>query len=122
MKKSSSRSDGFFEDFFEWMGSSEGAKSMEILDCVADALDGARANPFERKIIWPDGESMSIEQSVERIRRDSGFEGQAILAHVIGWLQMEYVPEGFDEEQMEQFENQIEGWVEEYENDHQHGV
>jgi hypothetical protein len=39
-----------------------------------------------------------------------------ILTHIIGWLQMEYVPEGLDEEQMEQFENQIESWVEEYEN------
>ena len=97
------------------MGSAEGVKSMEILDYVADALDGAKADPFKRKIIWSDGESMSIEQSVERIKKDSGLEGQAILAHIIGWLQMEYVPEGLDEEQMEQFENQIECWVQEYE-------
>ena len=39
-----------------------------------------------------------------------------ILSHIIGWLQMEYIPEGLDEEQMERFENQIESWVEEYEN------
>jgi len=98
-------------------GSTEGVKSMDALDCVFNALDGAKVDPFKRRIIWPDGERLSIDQSVERIRKDSGFDNQAILSHLIGWLQMEYTPEGFDEAQMERFENQIESWVEEYEND-----
>jgi len=116
MKKSSSREGGFLEDFSEWMGSSKGVESMEALDCVFNALDGARVDPSARRIIWPDGESLNIEQSIERIKKDSGFNGQVILSHLIGWLQMEYMPEGFDEEQMERFENQIESWVEQYEN------
>lgn len=114
MKKRPSQSGSFEDDFFEWMASPEGMKSMEVLDSVTDALDGASANPFERKIIWPDGESMSIKQSVERISKESGFDGDGILTHVIGWLQMEYVPEVLNEEQMEEFENQIERWVAEY--------
>jgi hypothetical protein len=117
VKKSSNRSGGFGDDFSEWVGSSEGEDSMEVLDCVFNALDGARVDSFERRIIWPDGEILSIDQSVERIKKDSGFDNQAILSHLIGWLQMEYTPEGFDEAQMERFENQIESWVEEYEND-----
>lgn len=117
MKKSSNRSSGFGDDFSEWVGSTEGVKSMDALDCVFNALDGAKVDPFARRIIWPDGESLSIDQSVERIRKNSGFDNQAILSHLIGWLQMEYTPEGFDEAQMERFENQIESWVEEYEND-----
>lgn len=115
MKKPSSQLGGFFDDFLEWVGSSAGVKSMETLDCVMDALDGAKVNPSERIIIWPDGENMSLEQSVERIMKNSGFDGQTILTHVIGWLQMGYVPEGLDEKQMEHFENQIECWTEEYE-------
>ncbi|MFH0727272.1 MAG: hypothetical protein V2B19_13150 [Pseudomonadota bacterium] len=90
---------------------------MEALDCVFNALDGARVDPFEKRIIWQDGESLSIDQSVERIRKDSGFDNQVVLSHLIGWLQMEYTPEVLDEEQMERFENQIESWMEEYEND-----
>jgi hypothetical protein len=115
MKKSSSRGGGFLEGFFEWMGSSEGAESMEASDCVFNALDGARVDSSERRIIWPDGKSLSIDQSVKRIKKDSGFDGEVILGHLIGWLQMGYTPEGLDEEQMERFENQIESWVEEYE-------
>ena len=117
MKKSSSQAGGFWDDFPEWLGSSEGVESMEAVDFVFNALDGARVDPSARKIIWPDGESLNIDQSVQRIKKDSGLNGQVILSHLIGWLQMEYTPEGFDEEQMERFENQIESWVEQYENE-----
>ena len=115
MKKSSSRSGGFLDDLSEWMASSEGTESMDVLDCVFNALDGATVDPLKRRIIWPDGESLSIDQSVERIRKDTDFDRKPLLNHLIGWLQMEYTPEGLDGEQMERFENQIERWVEKYE-------
>lgn len=117
MKKSSSGLGGFWDDFAEWGDSPEGVESAEALDCVFNALDDAGVDPSERKILWADGERLSIEQSVERIKKDSGLNGKVILSHLIGWLQMEYAPEGLDEGQMEQFENQIESWVEKYEND-----
>jgi hypothetical protein len=117
MKKSSIQSGGFLEDFLEWMGSPEGAESMDALDCVFNVLDGATVDPVKRRINWPDGESLSFDQSIDRIGKDSGIDRQSILSHLIGWLQMEYTPEGFDEKQMELFENQIESWLEEYKND-----
>jgi hypothetical protein len=116
MKKSSTQPGGFLEDFSAWMGSPEGAESMDVLDHVFNALDGATVDPVKRRIHWPDGESLSIDQSVDRIGKDSGLDRQSILGHLIGWLQMEYIPEGLDEKQMELFENQIESWVEKYEN------
>jgi len=116
MKKASCQSGGFVEDFLEWMGSREGLESMEASDCVFNALDGASVDLSERKIIWSNGKSLSIEESVERIMKSSGLGEHAILCHVIDWLQMEYVPEGIGEEQMEQFEIQIEKWLEKYVN------
>lgn len=117
MKKASTQPGGFLEDFLEWMGSPEGADSMDALDYVFNTLDGARVDPVKRKINWPDGERLSIDQSVDRMSKDSGLDRQSILSHFIGWLQMDYIPEGLNEKQMELFENQIESWVEEYEND-----
>jgi len=117
MKKASTQPGGFLEDFLEWMGSPEGADSMDALDYVFNTLDGARVDPVKRKINWPDGERLSIDQSVDRMSKDSGLDRQSILSHLIGWLQMDYIPEGLNEKQMELFENQIESWVEEYEND-----
>lgn len=115
MKKSSSRAGGFLDNFSEWMASSEGEESMDVFDCVFNALDGATVDPLKRKIIWPDGESLSIDQSVERISKETGFDRKPILNHLIGWLEMEYTPEGLDGEQMERFEIQIERWVGKYE-------
>jgi hypothetical protein len=97
MKKSSTQSGGFLDDFLEWMGSPEGTESMDALDCVFNALDGATVDPVKRRINWPDGENLSFDQSVDRIGKDSGIDRQSILSHLIGWLQMEYTPEGLDE-------------------------
>ena len=116
MKKSSTQSVGFMEDFLEWMGSPEGAESMDALDYVFNALDGAQVDPFKRKINWPNGGSLSINESVDRMSRDSGLDRKSIMSHLIGWLQMEYMPEGLDEKQMERFEDLIESWVAKYEN------
>ncbi len=117
MKKSSARPDGFPEDFLEWVGSPEGTESMDVLDYVFNALDGAQVDPFIRKINWPNGESLSINESVDRMSKDSGLDRKSIMSHLIGWLQMEYMPEGLDEKQMERFEDLIESWVAKYEDD-----
>jgi hypothetical protein len=87
---------------------------MDALDSVFNALEGATVEASEKKIIWPDGQRLSIEQSVERIHKHSGVDRQAILSHLIGWLQMEYEPQGLDEDQMRRFEKQIDAWIAKY--------
>lgn len=115
MKRRSPLESDLTDGFAQWMGSEEGLQSMNALDCVLDAFEGASVDPSEKSIIWSDGQRLSIEQSVERIQETSGLDKSAILSHIIGWLQMEYVPEGLDDKQMEVFESQINDWVEEYE-------
>jgi hypothetical protein len=34
-----------------------------------------------------------------------------VESHVIGWLEMDYVPEGLNEKQMEQFESTVDEWI-----------
>lgn len=114
MKKPSYPAGDFLEGFLDWMGTREGLESMDALDCVLNVLEGATVEASERKIIWPDAQRLSIEQSVERIHKHSGLDRQAILSHLIGWLQMEYEPQGLDEDQMQRFEKQIDAWVAKY--------
>lgn len=114
MKRRSPLESDFTEGFAQWMGSEKGLQSMEALECVFEAFDGALVEASEKRIIWPDGQRLSIEQSVERIQGTSGLDRHAILSHIIGWLQMEYMPEGLDDKEMEMFESQINDWVEEY--------
>jgi len=114
MKKPSYPAGDLLEGFLDWMGTQEGLESMEALDGVFNALEGATVEASERKIIWPDGQRLSIEQRVERIHKTSGLDSHAILSHLIGWLQMEYEPEGLDADQMQRFENQIDAWIAKY--------
>jgi len=114
MKKPSWPAGDLLEGFLEWMETREGLESMDALDCVFNALDGATVEACERKIIWPDGQRLSIEQSVERIHKHSGLDRQVILSHLIGWLQMEYEPQGLNEDQMQRFEKQIDAWIAKY--------
>ena len=57
----------FLDDFLEWMDSSEGQQSIEAHDLVFDALENAGVDPRQRKIVWDDGQRLSIQQSAERI-------------------------------------------------------
>jgi len=105
----------FMEGFAQWLESEEGMESLDAVDCVYNALDGASVDIAEKKIIWSDGQRLTIEQSAERIHREMNLGQDTIANRVIGWLQMGYVPEGLDDEQMEMFESQINAWVEDYE-------
>lgn len=115
MKRTQPPGTDFMEGFGQWLESEEGLQSLEAVDCVYSALDGASVDISEKKIIWSDGQRLTIEQSAERIRREMDLGQDAIVNHVIGWLQMGYVPEELDDEQMEMFESHINAWVEEYE-------
>jgi len=115
MKRTPPPETDFMEGFAQWLESEEGLESLDAVDCVYNALDGAAVDIAEKKIIWSDGQRLTIEQSVERIHREMNLCQDTIVNHVIGWLQMGYVPEGLDDEQMEMFESRIDAWVEECE-------
>ena len=113
MKRTQPPKIDFMEGFAQWLESEEGLQSLEAVDCVYNALDGASVDISEKKIIWSDGQRLTIEQSAERIHRETILCQDTIISHIIGWLQMEYVPEGLDDEQMEMFESHINAWVKE---------
>ena len=89
-------------------------ESEQALFEVLDALEHASVDPLERKILWY-GARLSIEETAQRIRAQSGMPLDSIQSHVVGWLQMTYQPQGLDEHQMEEFELLIEQWTEPYE-------
>jgi len=99
-------------DFFRWLTSPEGRLSEQALFEVHEALHNASVDPYERTIIWEDGSPLSIEETVRRIHAQFDLPLGPIESHVIGWLEMDYEPDGLDEPQMEQFENLIEKWIE----------
>lgn len=94
---------------FPDLGESEKAL-FDVLDALAQVFVDAR----ERKIIWPDGARLSIEETARRVHAESGAPLDKVQSHVVGWLEMTYEPEGLDGEQMEEFERLIEQWIAPY--------
>ena len=97
------------DDFFSSVGESD-----QALFDVTDALEEASVDPRERRILWPDGARLSIEETAHRIHSESDSPLDRLQSHVVGWLQMIYEPQDLDEDQMEEFERLIELWTTPY--------
>ena len=108
-------SGSFLDDFVEWMDTPEGQQSIEAHDLVFDALEHAGVDPRHRKIVWDDGQRLSIEQSVARIHAGHpDMPLDHIEIHVVGWLES-CAPESCSERELEELDELIEPWL----NDHQ---
>ena len=106
----------FLDGFSQWMGSAEGALSGEVLDAVWMLLETADVDAKKRKIIWQDGNRLSIPESVQRIHADHpDFPPELIEAHVIGWLEMEFAPPDYSAARLEELDRLTEKWVDDHE-------
>ena len=106
----------FLEGFSEWMGSAEGALSGDVLDAVWRLLQTADVDANQRKIIWEDGKRLSIPESVQRIHaHHPDFPPELIEEHLIGWLEMEYAPPDYSEQQLDQLDRLTEKWIDDHE-------
>jgi hypothetical protein len=103
------------DGFLEWMDAPGGQQSIAALDLVFNALVHAGVDARQRKIVWVDGERLSIEQSAERIHAEHpGVRRDLIETHVLGWLES-CVPESYSERELEELDRLIEPWLDDYE-------
>ncbi len=105
------------DEFLQWMGSPEGELSQQALDIVWPLLDTTQVDAKGGKLIWPDGKRLGIEHTLRRIHKDHPELGRKLIEDkVISWLEMEYLPKDHTPEQMDEFEELIDLWLER----HQH--
>ena len=84
------------EDFLEWMVSPDGQTAGEVSGLVFATLENASVDAKRRKVIWADGERLSIEQSAERIHAEQ-FEHR--------------VPESGSERQINELDRLFGPWI-----------
>ena len=69
------------EDFLEWMVSPDGQTAGEVVTALVFAtLENASVDAKRRKVIWADGERLSIEQSAERIHAEHPDRPRELIA------------------------------------------
>ena len=83
----------FLEGLAGWMDSPAGELSTVVLDAVWALLEKVEVDAKQRKIIWEDGQRLSITESVHRIHAGCpDFPLELIETHLLGWLEMDFVP------------------------------
>jgi hypothetical protein len=107
----------FAEEFVDWMDSPEGQSSVEVSDALWElmAMEDVQLDARQRKIIWPNGKGLSIDQSVERILKSyPKFPPQRIVSFLISWVE-QYAPETYSEKQLDELDRLTEEWIDQYE-------
>ena len=106
----------FVEDFVDWMGSAEGQLSIEVSDTLSMLLEKTDVDAKKRKLIWEDGERLSITESVQRIHAVyPDFPFDMIEEHLINWLEMEFAPPTYSQKQLDELDRLTEKWVDDHE-------
>ena len=100
------------------MVSPRGQLSLEITDIIRVMLEKADVDGKNRKIIWPDGQRLSIDESVKRICQEHGqLPSELVESRLIGWLEMEFAPESYSQEQLDELD-ELDVLTEQWVNDH----
>jgi hypothetical protein len=88
------------EDFLEWMVSPDGQTAGEVSGLVFATLENASVDAKRRKVIWADGERLSIEQSAERIHAEHPDRPRELIEiSLCSWFEHR-VPESGSERQI----------------------
>ena len=103
-----------FDDFFNWLDSDAGEAAWQAIDDIQLAFDGASVDLNERKIIWADGERLSIDQSATKIKHFSYVDIKILKHHIVLWLEMDFVPDNLNPTEITNFEEQITKWINDY--------
>jgi hypothetical protein len=106
------------ESFDDWMGSYSEADEISLgaLETVSSVLEKADVDAKRRRIIWADGQRLSITQSAERIHADHpDLPLDLIESKVVSWLEMEFAPETYSQEQLDELDQLTEKWVDAHE-------
>ena len=105
----------FIEGMFEYMNSPRGQLSDEVREVTWQILEEVDVDAVDRKLIWDDGKRLSIDESIQRIHREyPEYPVDLIEARLIAWLEMEFAPEAWTQEQLDELDQLTEEWV----NDH----
>jgi len=104
------------EDFFGSTDSPEDALSDAVMNTVWTILETADVDARKRKIVWQDGQRLSISQSALRIHADyPDFPIELIDTHLTAWLEMEFVPPNYSQEQLDELDQLTESWIDAHE-------
>ncbi len=108
-------SNPFVEGLLDWMDSPDGELTIEVIDTLAPLLEAMEVDAKARKLIWPDGTRLTIDEAVQRIQSEHPqFPIEQIEDRLISWLEMGYAPEHYSQQQLDELDHLTEQWIEDH--------
>jgi hypothetical protein len=105
----------FIEGLMEYMSSPRGQLSDEVREVTWQILEEVDVDAADRKLIWGDGNRLSIDESVQRIHQEyPEYPVDLIEARIVSWLEMEFTPEAWSQDQMDELDRLTEAWVDDH--------
>jgi hypothetical protein len=102
----------FFDDLLEWRDSPEGQQYAEFADVLCDLMADVHLDAAQRRFIWPDGELLDLDQSVAHIQKQyPDFRRDWIEEYLIAWIDMDYAPEHYSREQLDELDRLTAQWI-----------
>jgi len=102
----------FIEALFEHIHSPEGELYSEMSETLWPLLQKLQVDAKQRKLIWPDGKRLDLDESVQHIQTDyPDFPRELIESRLISWLDAEYAPESCSPEQLDELDRLTERWI-----------
>jgi hypothetical protein len=106
----------FIDGLLDWMASPEGQLSIEAGDIICSMLEHADVDAKKRKIVWEDGQRLSITESARCIHAEHPhLPLNLIETHVVEWLLQDFAPETYSREQLDELDRLTEKWTDEHE-------
>lgn len=104
----------FIDDPFEPMCSPESDLYREVRETLWPLLETLHVDAKKRKIIWPDGKRLNLDESVQNIHTNyPDFPRELIEYRLISWLEMEYAPHNYSPGQLDELNRLTERWIDE---------
>lgn len=108
-------SNPFVDGFLDWMDSPDGQTAIDVMDELFPILETLALDAKARRIIWPDGQRLSITESARRIHADRPeFPADRIEEHVIFWIEADYAPEHYSQKQLDELDRLTQKWIKDH--------
>ena len=106
----------FIEGLFEFMASPEGELADEVREFTWQLLEKVDVDARDRRLIWDDGRRLTIDESVRRLHEHCrDYPVDLIEDYLIVWIEGEFIPENYSQEQMDELDRLTGEWIEDYE-------
>jgi len=105
----------FIDGLFEYMASPEGQLADEVREVTWRLLKNVDVDATDRKLLWDDGRRLSIAESVQRLHAQCPeYPVDLIESCLIIWLEGEFAPKSYSQEQMDELDRLTEKWIDDH--------